>query len=215
MKPLVSRFLCALALALPLVAVLLLPCEQYQDSQTLLPGNTANSSFPSNSTTSTPSPHLACSLYPHRIWSALESLFVPGTFSRAVSYHAASASTQPPASSGVSVQPVFSPHLAGANLRTQPALDLVVIAALLSTGSTATALLFTFAPCYAFKTLRATVKQQLTMLCCCFASVADPGSLAGVLCCCGHVFRAGCHVLLRQDARAGACCSAALSNAAT
>jgi hypothetical protein len=111
MKPLVSQFLCALALALPLVAVLLLPCEQYQDSQTLLPGNTANSSFPSNSTTSTPSPHLACSLYPHRIWSALESLFVPGTFSRAVSYHAASASTQPPASSGVSVQPAFSPHL--------------------------------------------------------------------------------------------------------
>jgi hypothetical protein len=82
MKPLVSRFLCALALALPLVTVLLLPCQQYQDRHTL-PSNTANSSFPSNSTASTPSPLLACDLYPHRIWSALESLFVPGTFSRA------------------------------------------------------------------------------------------------------------------------------------
>ena len=82
MKPLVSQFLCALALALPLVSILLLPCEQYQDNQPPLPDNTANSSYPFNSTTSTSFPQLACSLYPHRIWSALESLFIPGTFSR-------------------------------------------------------------------------------------------------------------------------------------
>jgi hypothetical protein len=42
-------------------------------------------------------------------------------------------------------------------LRAQPALDLLVIAIFTSTSGTAAALLFRFAPCYAFDNLRSKV----------------------------------------------------------
>jgi hypothetical protein len=81
MKPFVSLALSAFALALPLSCIVLLPCEEYQDSQPLLP-NPANSSIPSNSTApSLPSPSPFCSLSPLNIWSALESVFLSGAVS--------------------------------------------------------------------------------------------------------------------------------------
>ncbi len=64
----------------------------------------------------------------------------------------------------MSVQSDFSPYPPGVNLGAQPALDLVVIAVLVSTCSTAAALLFTFAPCYAFKKMRSSVKQPFTLV---------------------------------------------------
>ena len=81
MKPFVSLALSAFALALPLSCIVLLPCEEYQDSQPLLP-NPPNSSIPSNSTAPPhPYPSPFCSLSPLNIWSALESVFLSGAVS--------------------------------------------------------------------------------------------------------------------------------------
>ncbi len=75
MKPLVSHAIAALALALPLACIPLLPCEQSQDNLSFGPSNTANTS---NSTSPTSSPPSACSLSPSHVWAALQALFVPG-----------------------------------------------------------------------------------------------------------------------------------------
>jgi hypothetical protein len=71
MKPAASHALSALALALPLACVVLLPCEEQQDNTYSATTNTSNTTFPSNSTTPSPSPSPFCSLSPPGIWNAL------------------------------------------------------------------------------------------------------------------------------------------------
>ena len=79
MKPVASYTLSALAIALPLACVVLLPCEEQQDETSYATTNTSNTTLPSNATAPSPSSSSICLLSPPRIWNALASLFSSGT----------------------------------------------------------------------------------------------------------------------------------------